>query len=76
VVELDIAGGNNTGTFLGNGQRCFVLGMHDDTDALQIEQDIDYVFLHAVDGGVFMQHTLDAAIDDRAATHRRQQNPS
>ena len=53
-----------------------VLAVHDDADTLQIQQDIDHVFLDAVDGGVFVQHALDTAVDDRAAAYRRQQDAS
>ena len=76
MIELNIARGDNARTFLGNAQRRFVLAVHYDAHTLQVEQNIDDVFLDTVDGGVFMQHTLDTAVDDRATAHRRQQNPS
>ena len=76
MIELNIAGGYQARAFFRNRQGRFVLGVHDDADAFQVQQDIDNVFLHTVDGGVFVRYALDAAIDDRAAAYRRQQYPA
>ena len=74
MIELDITRGNNTRTFLGNGQRGFVLGVHDQANPFEVEQNVDNVFLNTVDGGVFVQHAFDTAVDDRATANRRQQD--
>ena len=70
MVELNIASGNHAGTLLRNRQRSLILGVHDNANAFQIEQDIDDVFLDTVERGVFVQHAFDAAIDDGAAAYR------
>src|SRR5262249_44024097 len=43
---------------------------------LQVEQDIDHVFLHAFDAGVLVQHAVDLDLGDGAAWHGRQQHPA
>ena len=45
-------------------------------DALQVEQDVDDILLHAVDGGVLVQHPADLDLGRRKAGHRGQQHPA
>ena len=51
-----------------------VARMHAQRDALQVEQDLDDVLLHALDARVLVQDAVDLGLDDRAAGHRRQQD--
>ena len=48
--------------------------MHNEADVFEVQQDIDYVFLHALDGAVLMQHPVDLHFGNGAARHRREQN--
>ena len=48
--------------------------MHADRDRLEVQQDVDDVFLHALDAGVLVQHAVDLDLGDRRARHRRQQH--
>ena len=43
-------------------------------DALQVEQDVDDVLLHAVERRVLVQHAGDPDLGRRVARHRRQQH--
>ena len=69
VIELDITCGNNTRPLLRNVQGSFILGMHNYANTFQVEQDVDNVFLDTINGGEFMQHAFDTAVDDGTATH-------
>ena len=43
-------------------------------DALEVEQDVDDIFLHAFNAGVFVQHAFDLHFGDRGAGHGRKQH--
>ncbi len=45
-----------------------------DRDLLEIQQDVDHVFLHAFDAGVLVQYAVDLSLGDGAAGHGRQQH--
>src|SRR5690606_36463304 len=49
-------------------------GTHADGDVLEVEQDLEHVFLQAFDGAVFVQHAVDLDIGDGEARDRGQQH--
>ena len=74
MVDGDITGGDRARSLLVQGQGGLVAVMHAQRNLFQVEQDIDDVFLHALYGGVLMQHAIDLGIDNGRARHRREQD--
>ena len=56
VRHFDIGRRDNAFAFFGQGQRRFAATVQLEHDALEIEQNIDHVFAHAVQRGVLVQH--------------------
>src|SRR6187551_2359724 len=73
VVRVDVAGRHRARALLRQAQLRAVARVHLESDLLQVEQDVDDVFLHAFDGGVLMEHAFDFHFRDRGARHGRQQ---
>jgi hypothetical protein len=74
VAGLDVGGGHRALAGLVDGQQGFAAAVELDRQALEIQQDVDHVFLHAVDGGVFVHDAGDADLRRRIALHGRQQD--
>ncbi len=74
VIDLNVRGQNRPLTFLAQAQGDFVTAVQLDGQTLEIEQDLDHVFLHAFDGAVLVQDTVDLCFDYRAARHGGQQD--
>jgi hypothetical protein len=53
-----------------------IAGMHADGHGLQVQQDVDDIFLHALDGGVFVQYAFDLNLGNRGSRQGRQQHPA
>ncbi len=74
VIAGNIAGRHGSGTLLVQAHFGNIARMHADRDRLEIQQDVDDVFLHALDGGVFVQHAFDLDLGDGCARQRGQQH--
>ena len=74
VRRLDVGGGDRAFAVLAQAQRDFVAVVELEHHALEVQQDVDHVFLHAIDGGVLMQHAGDGHFGRRMADHGRQQD--
>jgi hypothetical protein len=74
MTQRDIARGDHSRPLLAQGEAGLVLAMHADCQTFQVQQDVDHVFLHALDGCVFVQYALDRGLHYGAAGNRRQQN--
>ena len=74
VIDGDIAGCDRARTLLAERQGRLVAIVHAQRNLLQVEQNVDDILLHALDGGVLMQHAIDLCVDDGRTRHRRQQN--
>ena len=74
VRHLDVGRGDRAFAFLADDQRDFVTVVQAEHHALQVQHDVDDVFLHAVDRRVFVQHTGDRHFGRRITDHRRQQH--
>ena len=71
VIANDVTGRNRARTLLHERKLGLLAAVHPDRDELEIEQDVDDVFLHALDARVLVQYALDLGLDDRGARHRR-----
>jgi hypothetical protein len=71
---MDVTRGDRAGALLRETQLGAVTRVHLECHLLEVQQDVDDVFLHAFDGGVLVQHALDLHFGDRGARHRRQQH--
>ncbi len=74
VGQLDIGCRHNAFAFLAQRDRDFVAVVQLEDHTLQIQQQVDYVFLHAIDGGVLMDHPSDRDFGRGITDHRRQQH--
>ena len=76
VVTGDIAG--RDWPRAGLEQRQFVTRpiMHADRDGLEIQQNLDDVFLHALKARVLVQYRVDVGLDNRGTGHARKQHTS
>jgi hypothetical protein len=74
VGSLDVACGNHALALLAQIEHRFVAVVQLEYDALEVEQQVDNVFLHPVDGRILMQHAADVDFGGCEARHRRQEN--
>ncbi len=74
VRRLDVAGRDRAFAFLAQHQRHFVAVVQAEHHALEVQHDVNHVFLHPVDRRVLVQHAGDRHLGGRVADHRRQQN--
>jgi len=74
VRGFDIARRDYALALLAQVEQRLLAVMQLEYDTLQIEEDVDYVFLHTVDGRVLMQHTADLHFSRRIPGHGRQQD--
>ena len=74
VRQIDIRSENSAFAVFFQRQRDFIAVVQLEHDALQVQQDVDDVFLHAVERRVLVQHAGDRDFGRRIADHRRQQH--
>ena len=74
VITGDVAGCHRTGPFLGQRQLPMVARVHADGDIFEIQQNLNHVFLHTLDAGVLVQHTLDLGFDNGRTRHAGKQH--
>ena len=74
VRGLDVGGGDRTFTVLAQDQGHFVAVVQTEHHALEVQHDVDHVFLHAVDRRVLVQHASDGDFRGCETDHRRQQH--
>ena len=65
-----------TRTTLGNAQFGGVPRMHANGNLLEVQQDVDDIFLDTFNASVLMQYAIDLCLDDCRTRHRRQQDAS
>jgi hypothetical protein len=76
VRRLDVGGGHQALAVLAQAQRDFIAVVELEHHALEVEQHVDDVFLHAIDGRILMHHPGDGDFGRRMAGHGRQQDPA
>ena len=69
VVEDDVTCMDGAWSALVQRQHGLLPCMHADIEALEVQQDLGHVLLHAFDGRVLVEHTLDLHFGDRATGH-------
>src|SRR5690606_24112552 len=74
VIQLDIASGDRALTLLGQGQGNLVATMHLYCQTLEVQQDLDDIFLDAFNGAVLMQNAIDFRLYHGTTGHRREQS--
>ena len=76
MVGLDVTRGHRARALLLQAQLRAIARVHADRDRLEVQQDVDDVFLDALDAGVLVQHAFDLSLGDGAAGHGREQHPA
>ncbi|SPO53068.1 protein of unknown function [Pseudomonas sp. JV551A1] len=74
VIQLNIGSGNHPRTLFRQGQRNFVTTVQFDSQAFQVQQDFNDVFLNTFDRGVLMEYAVDLGLDYCTARHGGQQD--
>ncbi|MNY16694.1 hypothetical protein D3C86_1499760 [compost metagenome] len=74
VRQLDIGSRDHAFAILAQRHRDFVAVVQLEYHALQVEEQVDDVFLHAIDGGILVDHPSDRDFGRGIADHRRQQH--
>ena len=74
VHRLDVTRGHDAFALLLERQFGFFAVVQFQHDAFEIQQDVDHVFLHAVDGRIFVQHAAHLDLGRGETRHRRQQD--
>ena len=69
VLLLDIAGRDHAFAGFLQRERRFVAPVHFQHDALQVEQDVDHVFLDAIDRRILVQNACDLDFGCGVARH-------
>ncbi len=74
VHRFDISGSDHAFALLPERQRRLLAVVQFQHDAFQVEQNVDDILLHAVDGRIFVQHAAHRDFGRGMSGHRRQQN--
>ncbi|MDF9754755.1 hypothetical protein OKW51_001718 [Pseudomonas hunanensis] len=74
VIQLNIGSGNHPRTLFRQGQRNFVTTVQFDSQAFQVQQDFNDVFLYTFDRGVLVEYAIDLGLDYCTARHGGQQD--
>ncbi len=74
VIQLNIGSSHNTRALLSQGQRHFITTVQLDGQTFQVQQDLDYIFLHTFDRRVLVEYAVDLGLDHCAARHGGQQD--
>ena len=76
VHRLDIAGSDDPLAGFLEGEQRLLAVVHLQHDALQVQQQVHYVLLHAVDGRILVQHAADLDLGRRVARQRGEKRPA
>ena len=74
MVAGDVARGHGARALLVQAHFGDIAGVHADGHGLQVQQNVDDVFLHALDGGVLVQHAFDLDLGDGGSRQGGQQH--
>src|SRR5690606_1859087 len=74
VVELNVAGRHGTRALLMETQLRLIACIEANRHLLEIQQDVDDIFLYALDARVLVQYAVDLRLGDCAPRHGRQQH--
>ena len=71
---LNVSSSDLTFAVFAQAQGDFVTVVQFEHHAFEVQQNVDHVFLHAIDGRVFVQHASNGDIGHGIANHGRQQH--
>ena len=71
--HLDVGRLDRAFRFLAQRQSHFIAVVQLEYNAFEIQQNLDHILLHAVNGRVLVHHTCNGHFRNRIAHHRRQQ---
>ena len=71
---LEVASGDHSLIGLAQRENRFGTTVQLEGHTLQVEQDIDYIFLQTVDGGILVNHTINLDFGNRISGNRGQQH--
>ena len=74
VRRLNVASGDRAFAIFAQAQRDFIAVVELEHHALEVEQDVDHIFLHAIDGRVLVQHAGDGHFRGGMTDHGRQEH--
>ena len=74
VIRLDIISRNGAFAIFAQREFRFVLAVHNQGDAFEIEENLDHVFLHPFNRRILVEYAVDLYFGDRATRHGREQN--
>ncbi|MCY1515002.1 hypothetical protein D9M68_495750 [compost metagenome] len=74
MIQLNIGSSDHARTFLGKVQRYFVTAVQLDSQAFEVQEDLDDIFLNTLDGAVLMEYAVDFGLDYCTARHGGQQD--
>ena len=72
--HFDVRSTHNAFTRLADLQHNLITAVQLEHNALQIEEQVNHIFLHTVDGRVFVDNAIDLDFGRCIAIHRRQQD--
>src|SRR5690554_1068718 len=74
VIQLNIGGGDHARALLREAQRYFVAAVQLDGQALEVQEDLDDIFLNTFDGAVLVEYAIDLGLYHCTARHGGQQD--
>jgi len=74
VWGLDVTSAHRAFALLAQHERDLVTVVQAEHHALEVQHDVNHVFLNAVHGGILVEHAGDRHLGRRVAHHRRQQH--
>ena len=72
--RLNVSRRDDALAILAQAQRDFVTALQLEYHALEVQKQVDDVFLHAINGRVFVHNTGDRHLGRRMSNHRRQKD--
>jgi len=76
LCDLEVAGRYLTTALFRQADDSFVLIVQNDRNTLEVEEDIDDIFLNTFNGAVLMKHTFYLHFSNRTPRHRGEQDPA
>ncbi len=76
VIKLDISCGNRSLFFFGKGQFGLIPAVELNGQPLEVQENLDDIFLNTLNGAVLVQHSIDLRFGCRTPGHGGQQNPA
>ena len=74
VRHLDVCSSHSAFAVFAQAQSNFIAVVHFEHNAFEVQQDVDHIFLHAIDRRVLVHNASDGDFSHCIANHRRQQN--